>query len=399
MSRSPIAICCLLISHEKRIISPAFHVRLESGEFISDLKDKVKEKIGMDVRAVHLTVWKLSQPRPSRELTPAFVSSIQYVDERSENINQDQIAFRLDGEGKISKQGPWPDDEVIHVLVQCPAIDEIAEPHQKQVVIDKLALELREWCESKKHSPAQTEKGETLQSLGHEFPLQQCDSILQRLRSHMLDSFKFKFNPGVEWLKSFSIPIVGAASGTGKSAICSRFLDEMSLRASEHSSPRPSAVHKEIQHHGPPNTSQNINDIEMIVAESEGHLPKQNEFETLPLDPVWTEARLDDFREKVKVSADRKLTLRVDLMNSSYKFSSSAFLEADLAAALLDAYLQRFSPDRPWLTQDYLTVTLARCLSPLNVALRVLRTLENDNIIVIHVDETQAVSSERLQTL
>ncbi|KAG6893265.1 hypothetical protein C0992_010687, partial [Termitomyces sp. T32_za158] len=397
MSASPIAICCLLLSHDKRIISSAFHVRLESGEYIADLKKKVKndnKNTLKNVDAPQLTVWKLSQPRLPRELIPAFVASLQYVDEHSESVNQDQTAFQLYEEEIIGELGPWP-KHTVHLLVQCPALDKIAElrTDQRQVVFNNFVRDFREWCETKKHSPhspAPTKKGETLQSLGYKFPLQQCDSILQRLRAHMLDSFKFKFDSDVEWLKKLSIPIVGAASGTGKTAICSRFLDEMAERAYKHNFPPSSAVDKEIQHHGPPNTSQNINDIEMIVAESEGHLPKQNELETLPLDPVWTEARLDDFRQKVIASADRKLTLTINLMGSSFNFSSS-FLEVKLAAALLDAYSQRLSPDRLWQTQSHLTDMLATYDSPLNVALRVLRTLENDNIIVIHLDETQYV--------
>ncbi|KAG6888306.1 hypothetical protein C0992_008871 [Termitomyces sp. T32_za158] len=159
MSRSPIVIFCLLISHEKVIISPAFCVRLESDEYTSILKKKVKNKTQnplKNVDAMDLTVWKLSRPRPSEELTPTFVSSIQYVDERSESVNQDQTAFQLYGEEIIGEQGPWPDDEVIHVLVQCPAIDKIAEPLRKKqktddVSFDDPARDHERFIEAQKH--------------------------------------------------------------------------------------------------------------------------------------------------------------------------------------------------------------------------------------------------------
>ncbi|KAG6869821.1 hypothetical protein C0992_001886, partial [Termitomyces sp. T32_za158] len=131
MSGSPIVIFCLLINHQNVIISSAFHVFLESDEYIYDLKEKVKndnKNTLKNVDAPQLTVWKLSRPRPMEELTPDFVASIQYVDEHSESVNQDQTAFQLYGEEIVGELGPWPDDEVIHVLVQCPAIDKIAEP-------------------------------------------------------------------------------------------------------------------------------------------------------------------------------------------------------------------------------------------------------------------------------
>ncbi|KAG6894623.1 hypothetical protein C0992_005366 [Termitomyces sp. T32_za158] len=161
MSRSPIVIFCLLINHQNVIISPAFHVFLESDEYIYDLKEKVKnenENTLKNIDAAQLTVWKLCKPRPSRELTPAFVVSIQYVDKRSESVHQDQTAFQLYGEEIIGEQGPWPDDEVIHVLVQCPAIDKIAElrPVRKKqktfdVSFDDLARDHERFIEAQEH--------------------------------------------------------------------------------------------------------------------------------------------------------------------------------------------------------------------------------------------------------
>ncbi|KAG6884082.1 hypothetical protein C0992_007052 [Termitomyces sp. T32_za158] len=116
MSGSSFTIFCLLINHEKTIISPNFCVRLESDEYIADLKEKVKDKNQntlKNVDAAQLTVWKLCKPQPSEELIPSFVASIQYVDKRSESVNQDQTAFRLDGReiiGELVRKKKKTDD-------------------------------------------------------------------------------------------------------------------------------------------------------------------------------------------------------------------------------------------------------------------------------------------------
>ncbi|KAG6882568.1 hypothetical protein C0992_011327, partial [Termitomyces sp. T32_za158] len=52
-----------------------------------------------------------------------------------------------------------------------------------------------------------------------------------------------------------------------------------------------------------------------------------------------------------------------------------------------------------WKMPNYLISELGKFQNPVEIALCVLRVLENDNIIVIHLDETQAVSSENLETL
>ncbi|KAG6887907.1 hypothetical protein C0992_010283 [Termitomyces sp. T32_za158] len=294
----------------------------------------------------------------------------------------------------------WPLDEngvpsnknELHFLVVVPGTR-----GEEEVFMNELAIELREWCESTQASPTEEVDSETLRSLGKKFPLQQCGSIVRRLRAHMLKSFKTKYTRDSNWLRSFLIPVIGAASGTGKTAICSRLLDEM---ASEYnSSPTSATLIETLDDHGLTDTTQNnMSAIRMVVADSERHLPKPAELESLPLPYVWTESRLASFRQKVITSANRKLTLTVDLKNSAFNFAIPT-LETHLAAALLDAYSKRFAPERIWQTPSRLVDKFVRHRDPLYIALRVLRTLEDDNIIVIHLDETQHVPSETLQTL
>ncbi|KAG6876335.1 hypothetical protein C0992_013322, partial [Termitomyces sp. T32_za158] len=270
-----------------------------------------------------------------------------------------------------------------------PLITDYAE---REAFINDLARDLREWCESGQQADLPQED-ETVESLGDKFPLQQCLPLLQRLESHMLDSFKYKYFTKREWLKEFSIAVIGAGPGTGKATICSRLLDEMAMLVS---APQISDVSKDepqdlVQH--------DVDTLQGIIADSEGHLPEAAEPMHLRLHEVWTEERLADFRRKVLTSADRKLTLQVDLMNTVFNFDHSSSLASNLAGALLDAYSKRLSMVSGWKMRNHLTSELGKFQNPVGIALCVLRVLENDNIIVIHLDETQEVSSENLQTL
>ncbi|KAG6894453.1 hypothetical protein C0992_006040, partial [Termitomyces sp. T32_za158] len=118
----------------------------------------------------------------------------------------------------------WPADEKgapsnkedrLHFLVGFPPEIQglhslITDYAEREAFINDLARDLREWCESGQQADL-PQQGETVESLGHKFPLQQCLPLMRRLRRHMLDSFKYKYFTKRDWLKEFSIAVIGAA--------------------------------------------------------------------------------------------------------------------------------------------------------------------------------------------
>ncbi|KAG6877634.1 hypothetical protein C0993_005455 [Termitomyces sp. T159_Od127] len=302
----------------------------------------------------------------------------------------------------------WPEDpqttdklsnknDRLHFLVVLPDIIAPRVP-ATEADIHALVKEIGDWCARPEIANPQPRR-ETLLDLGRKFPLQQCDALLRKLCGHMLDSFRAKYADEKDWLKIFAIPIIGAAPGTGKTAICSRFLHEMAFRAINHTSPptstSPSCSSSETNIvSAPPDTTE----LEQIVSSCEEYPPEIFQFGQIACDDVWTTSRFDTFKKKLIKSAEQNLYLGIDLLQNGDNYSTNSW-EAALAADLLDAYSHKDGTPCSWSGGTDLFDRFSEFERPLHVALKVLRGLQKDNIVIIHLDETQAVTPERLQSL
>ncbi|KAG6869097.1 hypothetical protein C0993_003417, partial [Termitomyces sp. T159_Od127] len=373
-----------------------FEIMIRPNQSVDKLKKLVKEeqKEGITCDASNLQIYKLNEETIT-EKTLLQVEEKGLPDNLVENPPTAQNMCKLKGSKSIGKcWSKQPEqEEKVHFMVVVPEGVGQSGPvvpltgEQINASIAALAKSLGRHCEAAHQNDTITQQ-ETLETFGRKFPLQQSTSILRSLQSHMLDSFRFKFVDDREWLKKILIPIVGAASGTGKTTLCTRFLEEIAVRAQENS---------------PPTKSSPVNEIQLIIAASENHLPPVFDTADLPLHFSWSEERLADFRRKVTVSSGRRLTLTVDLYNSTFNFSDAGTLEKSFAAAILDAYANRYrdqcSSSKTWLAPEELLSKFLGHGTPVHSALRVLRHLEKDNIIIIHVDETQEPPLELLHRL
>ncbi|KAG6861871.1 hypothetical protein C0993_002610, partial [Termitomyces sp. T159_Od127] len=197
---------------------------------------------------------------------------------------------------------------------------------------DSLIITLRQWTEEQARRKPPAVEEETLRAFGNSFPLQQCEDIFTSLRDRMLANFQIKLvGDYLDWKKNIKIPIVGAASGTGKTAICSRMLQYLAHQAQMHDSP-PSTARDESD-----SPTQACYDPLSTVISDPKATPGNYLSANLNVDTLfWSEQRLETFRAQLIRSNERRLTLTIDFATETFSQVNDA--ELNLAVSILTRY-------------------------------------------------------------
>jgi hypothetical protein len=92
---------CILVNHNFEPIGGALNVQVPSNGFILDLVDKVRDRAQLVLAAHLLVVWRLCNPRGSREIMRSLPNLKRLGDALVEGEGQDEAAWLVPAEEDI----------------------------------------------------------------------------------------------------------------------------------------------------------------------------------------------------------------------------------------------------------------------------------------------------------